>query len=397
MRVADVMFSHQVSLPSMIYEHDCDTRLPTNIFDDEFHPDIKELPPPRPSTDATPISYMIAKSRLCNELGNILQTINRVGRSVSYDEIIRFDAKLRQIMQELPPHLQFTSLEGSQEPVAVIFAKFNVDILYQKVLCLLHRKYLPKARQNPRYAHSRRSAIEASLRAMDHLAALHRESQPDGRLRSASWYVKTIATKEFTLPAMLIILDLHFDNISAQSVAQQDCEGTFLWSPEQRAHMISALETAGSIWKSLADFSMEAYKAYKIIEIMLQKIKEPEENDLASNGSRLGPLSAFSADVGMEESPNMAQDPFSPSRLAEFSSDMNPFANSNSSAFMGLDFGLPPTTGIDIEAEGLNNIGVASPLSMFTTVGGGGGSGAPGDLTANFDWVSDTSCLTPVA
>ena len=78
----------------MIYEHDCDTQLPNNIFDDEFHPGIKELPPSRPITEATPISYMIAKAKLCNELGNILQATNRVGRSVPYDEIIRFDAKL---------------------------------------------------------------------------------------------------------------------------------------------------------------------------------------------------------------------------------------------------------------------------------------------------------------
>src|SRR5690606_17086512 len=110
---------------------------PNSIFDDEFHPASKELPPSRPPSEPTPISYMIAKARLCNELGNILQATTEIGRHVSYDEIIRFDAKLRQIMQELPPHLKLRPLEGSHEPVTLTIARFNIDILCQKIICLL--------------------------------------------------------------------------------------------------------------------------------------------------------------------------------------------------------------------------------------------------------------------
>lgn len=385
--MSDVIFSHQLSLPSMIYEHDCDTKLPNNIFDDEFHPGMKELPPSRPNTEATPISYMIAKARLCNELGNILQATNRVGRHVPYDEIIRFDAKLRQVMQELPPHLKLGPLEGSHEPVTLIIARFNVDILYQKILCLLHRKYISRARQNPRYAHSRRSAIEASMQAMAHLQTLHRESQGNGRLRAVSWYVKSIATKEFTLPAMLIVLDLHYDNMAAQSGALRDHDGAFLWTPEERSKMIGTLEDAASIWKSLADSSMEAFKASKVIEIMLQKIKDPAQSAIASMPPQTVSISTLGTDLGMDQNPGMGQGIISPDGFGDFNPGISPFSNTNSSAFMGMEFSLPPPNMGDMQTDGYNATGAASPLSMFTNLGGGSGTAA--DLTAaNFDWVS---------
>ena len=63
-RTADLLFSFQVALPSMIRIGDSDTELPSNLFDDEFDEDSTSLPPSRPATEATPISYMIAKGRL---------------------------------------------------------------------------------------------------------------------------------------------------------------------------------------------------------------------------------------------------------------------------------------------------------------------------------------------
>lgn len=389
--MADIIFSHQVSLPSMINEHDCDTQLPTNIYDDEFGIDSKELPLARPITEPTPISYMIAKVRLCVELGNILQATNRLGKGIPYDEIIRFDAKLRQIMQELPPHLKLGALTGSRDPVTLIVARFNIDILYQKIMCLLHRKYISRARQNPRYAHSRKSAIEASLQAMEHLQTLHRESQSNGRLRAVGWYVKSIATKEFILPAMLLVLDLHYDNLASKSNLPEDSEGAFRWPPEQRAKMIGALEDASLIWKSLADGSMEAFKASKTIEIMLQKLQDPASGSTnGSASSRMDSFSTAATSNGVDSFPSsLGLDNISPDGMPDFSTGMSPFTNTNSSAFMGMEFSLPPPNIGEFQTDGFNIGGAASPLSMFTNLGGS--SGAAADLTSNFDWVSTVS------
>ncbi|KAG6025022.1 hypothetical protein E4U41_001627 [Claviceps citrina] len=440
-RMADVVFSHQVSLPNMVYDHDCDTQLPNNIYDDEFDPSTEQLPPSRPAAEAVPVSYMIAKARLCIELGNILQATNRVDKAAPYDEIIRFDARVRQIMQELPPHLKLSSLAGSRsrsrnrnrtrnrnrnpdpDPVTLIIARFNIDILSQKIMCLLHRKYLRRARQNPRYAPSRRSAIEASLQAMDHLQTLHRASQGEGPLRSVSWYVKSIATKEFILPAMLIVLDLHYDNMASQAGLPEDSDGAFRWSPGQRARMIGSLEDAAAIWKSLAEGSVEAYKGAKTVEIMLQKLKEPQPGP-AEKTAAAGPAVAMppqpaavssslanSTTGGLDPTMPVAPPPPPPGPgtmmpsdgyLADWTtgtgSDVlrgTPFPNTSSSAFMGTELSLPrPTTPGDFPPW--NPRGPQSPMpmpmpmsmsmSMFTNLDSATASGPP-DLTSNFDWL----------
>lgn len=370
----------------MIVEADCDTQLPNNLLDDDFYPTIKELPTPRPLAEPTPISYMICKARLCFELGNILQATNRVSKGFQYDEVVRFDAKLRQIMQELPPHLKLTNLNGSHDPVTLIVARFNINALYQKIICLLHRKYLPRARQNPRYAHSRRRAIEASMEAMEHLATLHRESLPTGRLRAVSWYIKSIATKEFVMPAMLIILDLHYDNIAIQNNDPQDSEGNFIWDAEQRSKMISTLENARGIWKKLADTSMEAFKASKVIDIMLDKIRTPPQSNKASPEGNNVMTPNLDFGLNMDQAPSFPQSLLSTAGMTDFPQDANPFAATSTGPFVGMDFGLPPLSGQDFPMNGMNTSGPMSPLSMFTSVGNG--PNAEAEFAANFDWVS---------
>ncbi|KAH8883974.1 hypothetical protein GQ53DRAFT_662698 [Thozetella sp. PMI_491] len=394
-RMSDVVFSHQVSLPSMIYEHDCDTGLPHNIFDEEFGPDTKVLPASRPNTEPTPISYMIAKVKLCLKLGVILQATGRAKNHVHYDDILRFDAELRDIREELPPHLKLQPLDGSHDPLTLIIARFNIDILYLKIMCLLHRKYMSRARSNPRYAHSRRSAIEASMETLRHLSTLHRESQPSGRLRSIKWYVSSIATKDFLLPAMLIVLDLHFDNQAERSGKRQDSQSLYFWTPEQRAEMISNLEMTRDIWKGLAHTSMEAVKASNILDLMVDKIKSPTSKDSSTSP----PAVPVRSDLFNTDSPEMQPEHSAAMTLGMLSGGMTPTTaatlagvqSPGGTAQAPLDMagltssssaGMTPDFGADMLS--INNAG--SPFSsMFSNMGA-----APNnfDFTSNFDWVN---------
>ncbi|OIW34383.1 hypothetical protein CONLIGDRAFT_566845 [Coniochaeta ligniaria NRRL 30616] len=419
-RMSDVMFSHQVSLPSMIYEHDCDTELPSNIFDEEFGPETKVLPPSRPSNEPTPISYMIAKIRLCLELGNILQATGRVKNQVHYDDILRFDARLREIKEELPQHLKMQPLEGSQDPLTLIIARFNIDILYLRIMCLLHRKYMSRARHNPRYAHSRRSAIEASMETLKHLANLHRESQPSGRLRSIKWYVSSIATKDFVLPAMLVILDLHYDSNAERAAGlRQDSQSQYFWTPEQRADMIRTLEVTRAIWAGLADDSMEAMKASNILELMLERIKKPQPPVPVPTSALPPPgadVSLRSANLFAAAEAELQPEHSAAMTLGMLSGGVSPNTAAAAAAFGGggiqspggsaypnpMDLGMggggPPggeqvalpdfSTGI----FGLTALGSGNPTSPFSTMFGalGGEVSAPMPEFGggNFDWDS---------
>ncbi|TLD04753.1 uncharacterized protein PgNI_09889 [Pyricularia grisea] len=300
-KMVDVMFSAQVSLPSMIGEDDFDTELPHNILDDEFGPETKVLPPSRPRTTPTPIAYMIAKAKLGQEMSNVLKATTLVGRQVPYDEILRLDARLREVVAELPPHLKMQPLDESHDPLTLIVARINIDVLVQKIFCILHRKYLPRSRENPRYAHSRRTAIEASMDTLRHLETIYRESQ-DGRLRSLKWFVTSLVTREFLLPAMLVGLDLHYDNqAGSSSQGRHDSHSQHFWTPQQREQMVKSLEMAQKVWEGFKDTSIEAYKASNAIRIVLEKVKSPQAP--SPGGSRENGVSSESGLRGFENNP----------------------------------------------------------------------------------------------
>jgi hypothetical protein len=388
-RMCDVMFSHQVSLPNMIYEHDCDTQLPHNIFDDEFGPDTKVLPPSRPLSEPTPISYMIAKVKLCMELGNILQATTRVGRVVHYDEILKFDDKLRELRAELPPHLKVQPLDGCHDPLSLIIARFNIDILAQKIMCILHRKYLSRARQNPRYAYSRRAAVESSLETLRHLQVLHRESQSSGRLRSIKWYVTSIATKDFILPAMLVALDLHLDGAAERSGERQDSQAMFFWTPEQRIEMVRTLEVTKDIWEGLADGSVEAFKAYNMLRIVLDKIRAPSPGrDATTSGSAPTKSDLFSASPALQPEHSaamtlgMLSGGMTPNTAALFNSVQSPGGTSYPTIDPALTGDGVPTDFAQEMIPNFDNPG--SPFALFN------GLSDTMDFTTNFDWVRYT-------
>ncbi|KAK4128261.1 hypothetical protein N657DRAFT_607448 [Parathielavia appendiculata] len=405
LRMLDVFLSHQLSLPGMISENDYDTELPHNLYDEEFGPDTKVLPPSRPSTEPTPVSYMNAKVKFSTHLGTILQATGRIKNQVHYDEILRLDAKLRDLRAELPLHLRMQRIEGSSDPLNVVMARVHMDVLYLKIMCLLHRKYIPRARHNPRYAHSRRTAIEASLEALRHLTRLHRETQPEGRLHSVKWFFTSIATKDFVLPAMLIALDLHFDNVSQRSAAHQDAQSLYFWSRAQRQEMINSLEMTTEIWKGLADTSIEAVKAANTIEIMLAKIKSfggadgptsPVERPLATEPTGAGRSSELQSKHSAAGTRGMLSGgPVSTAPLGGGSASVDaPYAAFN----LGLDSanaGLSPSLGPGT-SSGMGNLaapefsnamlgfeGGQSPLAMFDTMPSGNM-----DFMSNFDWDS---------
>ncbi len=412
--MADVTFSYQarlsililsgvrllmlpkVSLPTMTYDHDTDTSLPYNLFDEEFGQHTKVLPPSRPITEPTPIAYQISKTRISIEFGKILQTVTRVGQPVVYDEILLRDRKLREVMEELPPHLKMQPLEGSHDPITLIIARLNINILYNKIMCILHRKHMIQARQNPRYAHSRRSAIEASLDTLNHFRHVHRECQPNGRLRTMKWFIQS-TSKDTLLPTMLVALDLHHDYVSATSSRdqRQNSQTMYFWTPEQRREMIEALDAAKDVWKSISSESVEAYKAANIIEIMLDKIKNPDPAPPPQPPPPAEASAKPEALFGNYSNARMQPEESAAMTLNMLSGGVAPssFQSPSNTTYPSFDIRPSPEFSPDPPADipsGVNN-NPASPFSMFTNLSSGGAA-----LDQSFDWVSPSSSPYPV-
>jgi len=387
------MFSFQLALPGMVRAADCDSTLPRNIFDDEFGKECKELPPPRPASEPTPVSYMLAKTQLCFVFGEILEEMNHLsGRQVSYDEVMKKDEKLRQVRIDVPQHLHLRPLEDClHEPATLLMQRFNIDILYQKSLCVLHRKYLVRARTNPRYAHSRRACVEASMEILKHQATLHRESAVGGRMRAMKWFISSLTMHDFLLAAMIVSLDLHYDHIAT-------AYDRFFWTAEQRDGMYHALEASESIWMETVETSMVAFKATRILRIILEKLRSNKDRGPVNAEPRTTAeaFAAFDDNLQPEHSAAMTLGMLSsggltPNTAAMFAGTMPLTPNGTKYANLDLTMsdqnmstGMTPNFTMGGTGVAPANMGAISPFSQ--TFGNMGGLDGMMDIPATLDW-----------
>lgn len=259
-----------------------DTETPRNLYDDELYEDMKSLPSSRPTFEATPMSYMITKAKMTFLFGRIVERAQSVTNPPSYEETLKFDAELRETRSQHPPLLKMRSFqESARDPANLIMQRLGLEMVYLRSLFVLHRRFIARGRENPRYAYSRRTCLDASMELLDHQATLHRESQPGGRLRSVKWYISSLTTHDFLLAAMLVCLDLYHTAESERT----DRTATHppsplmpdLYDEGRREQMMQAVEACITIWESVRDQSMEAYKASAALRVMVDRLKAHQQ------------------------------------------------------------------------------------------------------------------------
>ncbi|KAI9053864.1 hypothetical protein LZ554_002811 [Drepanopeziza brunnea f. sp. 'monogermtubi'] len=406
-RQIDTVFSFQLALPSMIRSTDCDAQLPRNIFEDEFSPESKVLPPSRPMTEPTPISYMISQARIFYEFGEIIEELNSVsGKHVSYEDVLKRDSRLRDLKDNLAPHLRLRSIEEcTQDPATLLMQRFNLDIFWQKTICVLHRKYIARAQQNPRYALSRRACVDASMELLRHQAQLYRESQPGGRMRTMKWFIASLTKHDFLLAAVLVCLDLHYDSVSENLAEPPPNYDPDFWTPAQRAAMLHALETSQDIWKESAESSMEAYKACSILGIILEKLRLTSEEEEEKKKKK--PTTTTSEVFAQMDEAAMPAEHSAAMTLGMLSGGLTPNSSAaifnamapspSGTRYAGMDTymggslngtGLTPNFGMEASNPWGNinnniNNNSGSPFSVFGNSGSGMGML---DVPGNLDW-----------
>nr|POF26319.1 putative transcriptional regulatory protein [Quercus suber] len=277
-RQVDLMISFQFGLPAMIRTDHIDTLMPRNLYDDELHEDMKVLPPSRPLFEATPISYMRAKSSVAQLFGVIVERIQSVTNPPTYEETMKWDGDLREVRQGHPPLLQMRSFqESARDPANLIMQRLGLEMVYLRSLFVLHRKFIAQGRENPRYAYSRRTCIDASMQLLAHQATLHQESQPGGRLRSVKWYISSLTTHDFLLAAMLVCLDLYhsaeMERKAYKAGTPMSASSMDMHAEKRQEEMFRAVEHCISIWEDVHAHSMEAYKASVSLRVMVDKLK----------------------------------------------------------------------------------------------------------------------------
>ncbi|KAH8732689.1 fungal-specific transcription factor domain-containing protein [Phaeosphaeriaceae sp. PMI808] len=298
-RSIDLLFSAQAGLPPIVRPRDTNTEVPRNIYDDELFEDMKILPPSRPETEATPTLFLINRTRLIYKLGEAVELTDTL-TCTSYAEVMKIDAEARELHEKTSPYLKIRTMdESARDPSTIIMQRFTLDLLYLKIMCVLHRKFLTYARVQSRFSYSRTAVMDASMIMLQHQATLHRECQPGGRLRNVKWFISSLTTVDFLLAAMIIASDLYH---TLGSGGQRRPSDNILRNAERINEMLDAMETAVNIWEGLKDNSMEAYKVHATLSVMLNQLKKDRPMKQPQQNGFQAATSAFPAPSPMDES-----------------------------------------------------------------------------------------------
>ncbi|KAH8808043.1 fungal-specific transcription factor domain-containing protein [Xylogone sp. PMI_703] len=270
----ELMFAVQIGLPKAVRYAECDTQMPNNLFDDEIFEDMKELPPSRPLTEITDLTYHIVKSNIMTAYGHIIEHLQAITPQ-PYEEVMRLDAMIMEAQATVPPELQLLPLEEMRnDPSGIVLERFMLQSTYNKALCVLHRKYWnfsPVDRSEPIFYYSRRACMTAAINLLNIQAAMHQATLPGGPLEGMKWYHFQVPNHDYLLGAILLCLEVKncYDNyICSGSVKELECDGLEISATEK----LKTLQQSIDIWADVAPYSNDAAKYVTILSAVVQKI-----------------------------------------------------------------------------------------------------------------------------
>ncbi|KAK1247876.1 hypothetical protein MKX07_000764 [Trichoderma sp. CBMAI-0711] len=208
----DLLVSFHMGLPSMLSGIESDTELPRNLEDDDFDENCKELPPPRPDTVYTFMTYAIHKSRLLRVFRQIAQQAHSL-TPPSYSEVLKLDNLLTETWNSVPSFMYVKPLEEcvGEEPHQIL-QRYGLASLYHKSRCVLHRRYLAEAVPEPEHDYSRNQCLDAAMALLDFQHASWVGCQPGNVLGRSGWFMSSLAVHDFMLAAMILYLIVQNDN-----------------------------------------------------------------------------------------------------------------------------------------------------------------------------------------
>ncbi|OJK01927.1 hypothetical protein ASPACDRAFT_1897078 [Aspergillus aculeatus ATCC 16872] len=276
----DNMASFRAGLPRMLSAIYSDTREPRNLHDWELPANdatAASLPPPRPLTEPTAVTYLIVKGRLCHALGRVADLTCNPTPS-TYADVLTTDRILSEAYNSFPPHMQPPPLTPQPpappqppEQLRLSYAKIGLWFIYHRAVCTLHRRFLAQAKMNPHYRFSRDRCL-GSARAL--LAAQ--------RDLSEQWYRFAHTRQTLSFAAMVVFLELE---LLRQFPGAEDAV--------EQADLVRDLETSVAQWEVNREICDEAGRQWQVLAGMLEGVRGRFG---AKDGGDGGGVEAASAD-----------------------------------------------------------------------------------------------------
>ncbi|KAI8950807.1 hypothetical protein F4801DRAFT_547676 [Xylaria longipes] len=285
----DLLVAFHLGLPCMIHGIESDTALPRNLLDSDFDENTTELPPSRPMTEYTPLTYPINKSRIARGFG----LVARLSHSLTlptYAEIMRVDARIQDVWSTVPSFMKVKPLsESVTDAPMLVIQRFGLASLYQKSRCVLHRRYLVDPRPLKEHDYSRRTCLEAAVALLGYQNTMFEATRPGALLRQNGWFLASLAINDFLLADMVVALAVQQQNESEDGL---DWMATCTPSVTKES-LIEMLKHSYLIWVEMAVTVMDCRKAAAVVRTMLGRIQTQlgidfEGFDLRDDSSQTG-------------------------------------------------------------------------------------------------------------
>ncbi len=261
------LMSFQLGFPSMIPMDFCDTADPLNLQYTDLQVGMTALPPARPLTEHTPMSYAVAKMVVMRVFKKIVGHTQSL-HTPTYVATMSLDAEMRQAYSEMPESFKPRNVNRSfMDTSDIIFQRATIEVLYLKGLIILHRRYITHEPQSTAFEMSRRACVEAACGILARQADLHHACSPGGRLQDDQSMFVALPMHDFLLAVMIIGLDLS-TRLRLGLLSQND----ILDQQTPTGKEFEALQKAGQIWSVKDTMRSDARLAALAIDIMIKKL-----------------------------------------------------------------------------------------------------------------------------
>lgn len=296
--MSDALTSFHLGLPAMLRAVQSDTKHPHNLLDRDFGPRSTVLPPERPVNEFTPIAYTNAKVRICKVFSDAAE-LSHSAIPPSYEDVMVVDARLEEARNQIPPTLRAKAYEiGVTDNPDMILCCINLDILYLKTKCVLHRGFMTNTPSRSAQAYSHTECLKSAVQILRHHQTMTAASKPGGRLQHSAWHIESFAKSDYLMSAMIICMELN-----QQSKANGPDTDHTTDMVASRDDMIKTLEGTKAIWsEAIAEKSRsfhcqasanahgetailkETIKACKAMDAMLRLVRIRTEQPRTGQG-----------------------------------------------------------------------------------------------------------------
>ena len=155
-------------MPTMLRDLIEDCGPPLNIDDEEFDSSAEDLPEPKPVSHFTRSSFHhLSRSSWSLRL-ELVSVINGLQPHMAYEDVLLYDKKIMQHLDEIPPWTDRASL------VSRVLLQLQLQVL----LLLLHRPYAREEARSSRYDYSAIMHLKSAMNILD----LHHQLTTTGNI-----------------------------------------------------------------------------------------------------------------------------------------------------------------------------------------------------------------------